>query len=220
VETSWSELSQAVEDLRDAVDSGETARVRESHTLLAHIYIAFAAKPDSGWLTLPEYIVTDGKEFVRGRVAVVDTSSFFDRIAVALKDLSRINDGSPTEVSKRDEAVAKGGLVLTDKPPSAYWAGQRLDVDWNRNRLLWRLVWQLAMKAKTGQAVGQQDLYEDTVSESCMARNVSRLKEFDLGTLKGLIIPGTEKATYRLNVETSRITLFGSSPSLTRRRVG
>jgi hypothetical protein len=218
VEKTSSKLRLSIEKLHAALDVGEHNRLRESCTVLAQVYVAFAPNPDVGWLGLPDHVVAEGRVWVGGRAQVVKTSDFYDRIVVALRDLSTLYAGTRSEQSERDKAIADGGLVLTDEP-GAFWEGHRLDVDWSKHRVPWILLWRLAGKARTGQVVVSTDVYDDVPGSSTMARNVHSLKRLLKGTLIGHIKPGAiGRETYRLNLSPDRITLFGRGPSTRRLR--
>lgn len=56
-------------------------------------------------------------------------------------------DGEGLNVDIYD-AIANAQLVLIDAPPSAYWQGQEITVDWEDRGVVWNYLWKVAGAAK------------------------------------------------------------------------
>jgi len=52
-----------------------------------------------------------------------------------------------------ERAAAHSALVLVERPRAAYWQGQVVSVDWDRQNASWDFLWELARLAKAGQAI-------------------------------------------------------------------
>ena len=80
--------------------------------------------------------------------------------AAALADLFRLYDGELPGRAAVEEAIGRGGLVLTDGP-AAYWEGKKIDQPWDKHPVPWALLLHLARKAPLEAAVGERDVYNE-----------------------------------------------------------
>lgn len=199
-------LKHLYTDLRLACWPDREGTIRDSCTVLAQIYIAFHPFPDISWIGLPEYIVEDGRRRIGLAATNQHSTELFDRVAVALGDLHRLHDIDRPIQSTFEEAIVRGGLVLS--PTVVHWEGQMIEAEWTRLRRPWELLVELARCGRIGRDVLERDLFAgETPSDSAMANLMARLKSVLPVTLKKLIIPGSEPRSYRLQLEPSKITL-------------
>lgn len=187
---------------------GEFA-IRDSCVTLTQVYSAFHRAPDVAWLGLDDGAVEWGRVPLRYRLTRSRSSEPTDRVAAALGDLRRLYANEPPGRSALEEAVASGSLVLTTDPPRASWRGRELKVKWGRNRQCWKLLLKLAEKGWLGASVGVWDMYKRSgASKTAMSTLVNRLKPRLPADLRKLIVPGTERQTYRLTLDPHRITVI------------
>jgi len=74
-----------------------------------------------------------------------------------------------------DQAIASGALVLVERPRAAYWAGQPMEVDWERRSALWEFFWELCRRAKARQSMDRIDLGE-SAHRDIVAKQKYRLR--------------------------------------------
>ena len=64
-----------------------------------------------------------------------------------LRGIGDISDDPEQAIAK---AVSDGALVLVERPRTAYWNRDRIEVDWNANPKLWEYLFELCRHAKAG----------------------------------------------------------------------
>jgi hypothetical protein len=207
-ERSWDELTRAVLALRTACQTGLCCPLRDSCIILTQIYLAFHPVPDVNWLGLPEHIICQGVNVLHHRFMNGRNGEMADRIAAALGDLRRLYEEAPLRQSALEEAIGSGGLVLVAEPAAAYWEGQCIVADWGKYPSRWRMLNELACKARLAGAVEERDLYAAAMSESILATTLGRLKALLPASLHKLVVPGTSRRSYRLVLEPQRIHFF------------
>lgn len=149
---------------------------------------------------------------MRYRVSNLQKLDLTDRVAAALGDLKQLYATEPPDQSVLEEAVSRGGLVVSIEPGVAYWDGKPIEVEWNRNRRLWDFFVLLVRKARHGGSVRVSDLFDEDASSSAMANLKSRLRALLPSTLRRLIVRGTEPRSYRLDLESSKVTIIDPRP--------
>lgn len=105
-------------------------------------------------------------------------------------------------------AIRSRDLVLVERPRSAYWQGQPIDVDWERRPKLWEFFWEMCRSAKVGRSVDHLT-FGDSVHLDFVAKQKSRLLGLpgfpvDLGDL----IQPVGRRTQKLDLAPERIRLF------------
>lgn len=200
----WLGLRRRVSDLRVFCLTGGAATLRDSCVTLTQAYAAFHPAPDLSWLGLPGHILTHDPGALRHQITGSRSSESLERIATALGDLRRLPGGAAPPRSAVTEAVATGGLVLVDRPRAAYWAGERIDADWDRHPKPWEFLRELAAKALVSAAVGEKDLYADPTSLSTMANRLRRLKSLLPASLHAQVVPAGTRS-YRLDLDVGRV---------------
>jgi hypothetical protein len=135
-------------------------------------------------------------------------------VAAALGQVPQLYGDALPNQSALDEAVAKGGLVLREEPPTLYWKGRVHGANWLKHRMPWQFLWRLAEKAKRGHSFEDRDLYGDRlVSFSTFPTVFNRLKKLVPPTLFKEIVPGEMPRTYRLRLDPGQIYLEKRSTS-------
>lgn len=209
VEQTWQSFTDLDSELRDRflIEIGQPQR--DACVLLTQVYAAFAPRPELFWLGLSEELIRHGRGPIRFRITSDRSVELTDRIAAALTQVASLYDECQPGQSALEEAVATGGLVLRDNPPTLYWEGEKQPADWASHRKPWQFIKALAKKARLQAAVDDRDVYGDEAkSNSTLATLFSRLKPLVPASLWREIKKGTEKRTYRLCIEPRRIFLF------------
>lgn len=195
--------------LRVALTTGDDNALRESCIILTQVYAAFHPAPDLRWLGLADERVSWGATAIRARFTQFQNAEMMDRIAAALADLRKLYESDGLQQSAIDEAIATGGLVIVEHSGVVYWEGQKISGAWQG--VLWRFLIALARKACFSADVDQRDIYPEVKSLNIMSRNWERLQVRLPPSLCHLVEPGTQPHTYRLNLDPSRIHVFGES---------
>lgn len=105
-------------------------------------------------------------------------------------------------------AIRNADLVLTDRPRTAYWRGQFIPIEWDRQSALWNFFWELCCHAKSRRAV-DRTAFSDDFAPSYLAKIKSRLgraQGFPLD-LADLIEPAGGN-TQRLRLAPERIRIL------------
>ncbi len=199
---------QAVRSLNEICQPEGEAAVRDSCIILAQVYAAFHPAPDVGWLGLPAQVVEHGRVTLRHRFANTRNPELTERVATALGDLRRLYSGDPPGQSAVEEAIARGGLVLTISPQAAYWARAAIPANWTKNRRSWELLYALARKGRLGAAVEEQDMYPDGSEDSAMPNLWLRLKGLLPAKLRNHVVPGLQRRSYRLTLDPTQIVVI------------
>jgi len=199
-------LDVIIRDLYTICWPNESAGIRDSCVILTQAYLAFHPAPDVEWLGLEAHVVKHGRQTLRDRMTRNPETR--ERLAAALGDLQRLYVNEPPGRAAREEAIARGGLVLTQSPRVAYWNRIPIPFHQKENRRRWDMLLALAQKARRGTAVTELDVFEDKVSDSAMATLWSRLKNRLPPDLRKHVEPGDAARSYRLELESSQIDIF------------
>lgn len=207
VENAWKDLAEKILYLRSMCQIGPDSRLRDSCTILLQVYAAFHRKPDLAWLSLPSPVIASGVSALRHRFANQRMLEMTERIAAALGGIRRLYEDSSPRQNALEEALARRRLVLVNNPPEAYWEGQRIEVDWKRFAVRWRLLRALAGKVGRPTDVGERDVYTNpnSTTESLLSTTKGRLIAVLPATLGKLIVPGGQKRTYRLDLPPEQV---------------
>lgn len=121
--------------------------------------------------------------------------------------------GEPADAEEAMErAIAAGHLVLVEQPREAYWNGEKIEIDWNRQNKAWDLLLQLAQRAKAQKPVDRLDIDQTGKDPNVVVKRTSRLKNLpgfpiDLADL----IEPVGRGTQQLMLPPERIRLFEMS---------
>jgi len=206
------EMQKGIKDLHAICQPDGQWAIRDSCVILAQAYVAFHQAPDLAWLGLDEAIIANGKATLRRRFVSGDRE-YPERIAAAL-DLKRLYANEPPGRSELEEALVGERLVLVPNasPPLVYWAGELVDVEWDKHYRCWELLLALARKAQCAAVVEERDLFDTSASISSMPNLASRLKSLLPATFRGRIVPGKPiPRSYRLDLAAEQITVIRGS---------
>jgi hypothetical protein len=203
---------QSAHDRRDSLrkefQMGQESLLREHCIILTQVYAAFHPEPDLTWLGLPEPVLRSGQDGVRAWLSQNRNNEFTERICAALSVLGRLYTDAERGQSEIEEAIATGDLVIVQDRAEAYWNAEPVSVDPQRNRLSWKLLVQLARKARTRSEIAEADVYDHPRSKSTLAMAVHRLQEMLPPSLEALIVPGIQKHTHRLDLASRSVHIF------------
>ena len=202
------QLQETIRQLHTICRPDDEAVVRDSCVILAQVYAAFHPAPDVEWLGLPDDVIEVGRHTLRHRFTNARNPELTERVAAALGDLRRLYVNEPPGQSALEEAVARGGLVLTMSPCAAYWAKKLLAINWANNDRPWKMLVALARKGRLGAAVEERDLCPAGASFSTMPNLCARLKKLLPAELRKQILPGDEPRSYRLKLESAQIVVI------------
>jgi hypothetical protein len=107
-----------------------------------------------------------------------------------------------------DVAIASGGFVLVERPREAYWKGERIEVDWQKQNVLWDFVWELGRAGKAGQPVDRFTFGENSNPEIVTKRKhrLSKLEEFPIDLI--FAIESVARGTQQLKLPQEQIRVF------------
>jgi hypothetical protein len=196
------------DSLRNEFQMGPECLLREHCIILTQVYAAFHPKPDLAWLGLSEPVIQSGRDAVRAWLSQFRNNELTERIAAALPDLSRLYVDAESGQSEIEETIASGGLVIVEDRAQAHWNTELVALNPQRNRLSWKLLVQLARKARMRSAVSESDIYDNPKGSSALAMAVHRLQEILPPNLEALIVPGNQKHTHRLDLPSRSIHIF------------
>ncbi len=202
-------LQETIRQLHTICRPDGDAAVRDSCVILAQVYATFHPAPDVGWLGLPDDVLEAGRLTLRHRFTNIRNPELTELVAAALSDLRRLYANEPSGQSALEEAVARGGLVLTTSPRAAYWEKEPLAIDWANNDRPWEMLLALARKGRLGAGVEERDLFPDDASPSAMPTLFGRLKRLLPAELWKHIIPGIKLRSYCLKLESAQIVVIG-----------
>ena len=200
LQSSWSDL----DGLRLA---GRNARTRDSSVVLTQIYASYSPSPRLDWLLVPPDVIAANRGFVRlcVRRPVCDMRVLV-RVAAALDDVQEIYRQGPTVEDTIATAVKCQRLVLLAPPRRAFWDGKRIEAAWDKNTLIWELLWELASRRRQSKPVDRFCL-SNSKSEGAISHRRSRLSKMIPAELDAKIVP-VGRRTYQLDVDPEDIALF------------
>ena len=208
--SAWTQLQAQVAVLQRCCLSGPESRMRDACIAIVQVYAEFHPAPELGWLGIKSESLEQFKGVLTQNIMSRRDLETLDRIAGALGELQLLYRDLSPEVSPIDTAVTTGGLVLVEQDRRAYWRGELIQRDWHdrKYRNHWAMLWKLALNARAASPVGNFDLYRNAVSNSTIHSRAMRLKTLLPPSLRELVQPGRERATYRLILPPVQIHLF------------
>ena len=205
-EAAWDRLQNQLAIYRHTFHSGRENDLRDACMVLTQIYAAFHPAPDLDWLGLPKHLRQAGAMVLQQRIRGFRGGELFERVNGALINVRRLYEDRDPKLSAREEAIARGDLVLVTETRELYWDGKPTLFAGANLRKSWELLFPLVKKAKNGGHVTEQDVFGDKVTgRAGMPMRMQRLKKQLPGGLRKLIKPGPDPRTYRLTVEPQRI---------------
>lgn len=205
-EAAWDRLQNQIAIYHRTFHSGRENDLRNACMVLTQIYAAFHPAPDLDWLGLPKHLSQAGAMVLQQRIRGFRGGELFERVNGALINVRRLYEDRDPKLSAREEAIARGDLVLVIETRELYWDGKPMLFAGANLRKSWELLFPLVKKAKNGGHVTEQDVFGDKVTgRAGMPMRMQRLKKQLPGGLRKLIKPGPDPRTYRLTVEPQRI---------------
>ncbi len=205
-EAAWDRLQNQLAIYHRTFQSGRENDLRNACMVLTQIYAAFHPAPDLDWLGLPKLLSQEGAMVLQQRIRGFRGGELFERVNGALIDVRRLYEDRDPKLSAREEAIARGDLVLVTESRELYWNGKLTSFNVANLGKSWELLFPLVKKAKNGGHVTEQDVFGDKVTgRAGMPMRMQRLKKQLPGGLRKLIKPGPDPRTYRLTVEPQRI---------------
>ena len=106
-----------------------------------------------------------------------------------------------------DAAISAGHLVLIETPRAAFWHGQPIEIDWDKEHSLWEFLWELCRQRRS-LMLTQVDLGEQ-MSASALSTSKGRLVNHPNfpGDL-GILVEATHGQGYGLNLPAAQIRVF------------
>jgi len=196
------------DSLRNEIQMGRQNLDKEHCIILTQIYAAIHPEPDLSWLGLPAPVLRSGQDGVRAWLSQNRNNELTERICAALSVLGRLYMDAEPGQSEIEEAIATGGLVIVEDRAEVHWNKELVALDPGRNRLGWKLLIQLARKARTRSDVREADIYDNPRGNSALAMAVHRLQELVPPSLEALIVPGIQRHTHRLDLPSRSIHIF------------
>lgn len=208
-EAAWDRLQNKVNSFRRTFQTGRENDLRNACIVLTQIYAAFHRAPDLDWLDLPEELIHEGRGLLRARIQGFRGGELFERVNGALLETQRLYEDRDQKLSPREEAIARGDLVLVAADRELYWEGKLTSFASGTLRKPWELLFPMVRKARNGGHVTEGDVFgEKTPALSGMPMRMLRLKSLLPSGLRKLIVPGPDPRTYRLDIDRQRIHLW------------
>lgn len=108
--------------------------------------------------------------------AIIDVAyelSFIDR-RMRRELLRQTKELSEEHEDALQLALESADLVLTDRPRAAYWHGNLIPIEWQRQLAMWGFLWELCYRAKSRRGVDHTD-FSDRYKPGYPAKMKSRL---------------------------------------------
>jgi hypothetical protein len=229
-----SELDRAIVSLRRACYKGNESRLRDACATLVQVYAAYGPDPDEAlrWLGCPNSWPSVSGAIIRGivrppgelvRVEIdgqgVSRVVAFEKARLCRPDVAQGIAQSlaivaelyrrPTEADQLIQWLRRERrLLLVDRRPrNAYWDGEPVGPDWDRNAVLWDLVWKLALRARHHQPAHSEDLTSPGRGSVAVKNRRSRLSK-SIPPEMDVLIEDVRPGGYRLVLEPDQIGLL------------
>jgi hypothetical protein len=205
-EVAWEKLQAELAEFRRVFQSGPDMELRNACVILTQVFAAFHPSPDVSWLDLPKRLTAEIHGILLTRMRGHRGGELFERVNAALITAQRLYEDRKPGISAQEEAIARGDLVLIAEGRLLYWQQQVVNFSARAHQSAWETIVALANKRQ----VTESDLFGDKIAgRSGMAMRINRLKRLLPVSLRNLVKRGSEVRTYRLDIERSRIHLFG-----------
>ncbi len=187
-------LDRSMKDLRKKCLEGEEARLRNACCALLQIYVAYHPKPLLEWLGIPpDWIDTSGPMIracarpsgteivaslcrrgrfrpVRYRKARLMDMKIIEQVVAAVNDVGKLYRQAADPEREIEEAIEKHLLVVVENPRTAFWKGQRVDVDWNAQSQASEFLLHLASNASQMKGVDRYSLGRELTGRDLSVR--------------------------------------------------
>jgi hypothetical protein len=98
--------------------------------------------------------------------------------------------------------------VLTERPRGAYWAGKKIDVNWERKSALWNFFFELCQHAKADQPIDSFTLGSESHPAAVTKLKSRLLSEPEFPAALGRLIKPAGHGTQRLDLPAEKIHIF------------
>ena len=107
-----------------------------------------------------------------------------------------------------DEALLQSKLVLIDQPRQAFWNGEPIEIDWDKEAALWSLFLELCQKSKRSQAVKADDLSEKMTPSAFSTRKGRLVNHAGFPPTLAILIDSKPGGGYQLTLPQQDIRIF------------
>jgi len=106
-------------------------------------------------------------------------------------------------------AVETGALVLLQSPPTAFWNGKKIELNWQKKmRAPWEFFWEISVKAKRGLVLDCRDVGEGISRKAAENRKSHLLLPDAFPADLGELFIAVGNGAYKLDVPPERIRIF------------
>jgi len=203
-------LVVALDQVKDDLLLSNAARISEACIVVVQLCTLFGRRQyDLQWLGIDANLAAGADFHVVLRESLRDYD-FFERIAEALDEIQRLNQGESPREEEIRRAVKKGGLVLVSSNRTCFWKGKAVQATWNTAHKPWEFLLLLAEAARKGGGVNPDDLYPERheVSPATMASRWHRLDELLPASLGAHVNAIGRNSGYRLDLPRGQVSLF------------
>lgn len=146
--------------------------------------------------------------------AVIDVAHRLDFLSAAnyewlLREIGELSD--PEEAM--EAAIAAGDLVLVERPRTAHWNGEEIDIDWNKSNASWGFLWEISRQAKAGQPIDHWTFGESASMSIVTKRKHGLVRMLDFPSDLARLICRAGRGTQTLNLPREHIRIFEESAS-------
>lgn len=148
-----------------------------------------------------------GVSFPRAVIDIAFRIGFLDSATRdwLLRETGELHDDSQRTV---DTATVQNRLVLHERPRQAFWHGDQIEIDWDRERALWSFLWELCRKSKRSQSVTHLDLGEKTTRGALSRRKERLVNHPDFPDTLGILVEPMVGNGYQLDLPPEEIRVF------------
>jgi len=202
VAEAMSEFDSFMSTLRPCFVNSPEAQLRNACCVLAQIFAAKNSDADCDWLGLPDSLVKTGRNVLEVRLRSWRGPQIYFVIANAFSELAKLYE-EVYESSEVDEAIAQCRLVIDEKSLRVWWDQNELLI--GLSPIEFRALLLLAKGASGQRVISESDVYSDSGSRSRWPTMISRLKKRLPAGLKGTILKGEVRSTYRIDLSGEQV---------------
>lgn len=142
--------------------------------------------------------------------AIIDVASALEYIgpAVQTRLLKRIGEPEDDADRKTDTAISASAVVLIARPRQAFWRGEPIEIDWDRNAAVWSFFWELSRSGKLGRPVTHFELGERVSATALSTRKARLVNDARFPGELGILIEAADGGGYLLKLPAQEIRLF------------
>ena len=147
---------------------------------------------------------------VSGDAALIEVAHGIGFVTESTRDLllrevgERFADGQRT----LDQAMSESKLVIVEKPRQAFWNGEPIEIDWDKEAALWSLFWELCQTSKRSRPVRRDDLTEDMTPSAFSTRKGRLVNHPGFPPTLENLVESKAGGEYQLNLPPQDIRIF------------